>query len=269
MLATLALLAAAVPMLAGATGGGTQCTFHTTDVVSDTTNTVEGGGNAAAVSTPYNSAWTASIPGATWIWSTATVTDPTTDQSATFDKTFTVSGDVTSATLDIAADNSYQVWINGTLVGQDASEDNYSSYDEYTSTVVSALHSGTNTITVTVKNWGEPGSTPSMNPAGLLYKLSIDSKTCVPLSSSSVTVRNNNTATVTNTVVTTTNTGGNTANGGGNNQASVGTWHFSTPTTAGSHNTAVAGSGGTIHTGSATSYGSAFNIVNRNFVRIR
>jgi len=167
-------------------GSGTQCQEHSLSVVSDTTNTVLGNGNAVAV-TYIHTAWTASIPGATWIWSVDPVANPTQDEFSTFEKQFNVSGDVTSAVLDIASDNSYIVWINGILVGQDASENNFSSIgqDQYTTTVVAALQSGANTIKIEVKNWALGGGTQYTNPAGLLYKLVVNSKECSSSSTNS------------------------------------------------------------------------------------
>lgn len=169
----------------GGTSGSTiavggSCQEHSLTAVSDTSNVIlPGGGNAVPV-TFIHPAWTANIPGATWIWSVDPVANPTTDEFSTFEKSFSIVGSVTSAVLDIASDNSYKVWINGTLVGEDASENNFSStgQDQYTTTVVSALQSGANTIKVEVKNWALGGGTPTTNPAGLLYKLVVNSKEC-------------------------------------------------------------------------------------------
>jgi hypothetical protein len=71
-------------------------------------------------------------PGADWIWETQRAEDPATvyalgsplydpDASSNgrvvvFQKTFTVSGSPQYATLHIAADNGYEVWLNGTHV---------------------------------------------------------------------------------------------------------------------------------------------------------
>ena len=95
----------------------TGCSASTTDqvFVSDTTNLVNGN-PAVLVPLPYNSRWTASIPGASWIWVTPYVDNPAINESSTFVKTFTISGTPTSATLDINADNSYEVFVNGVEV---------------------------------------------------------------------------------------------------------------------------------------------------------
>lgn len=221
----LAFVLGTFPTAALANGSScTNCTDHTIEVVSDTSNIVlPGGGNAVPV-TFIHPAWTASIPGATWIWSVDPVANPTTDEFSTFEKSFNVSGVVTSAVLDIASDNSYKVWINGTLVGEDASENNFSSADQYTATVVSALQSGANTIKIEVKNWALGGGTSETNPAGLLYKLVVNSTECPPpCCLGEVKVKNRNRAVVTNNMSVVANTGGNvTAGGSGGNGGTSG-----------------------------------------------
>jgi hypothetical protein len=143
------------------------------DVVSDTTNMIDGGTNAVATYAD-NSAWTASIPGATWIWNSYLVTTPTVDQSVTFNKSFTISS-VPSATttLTVAADNSFTASINGTQIGTDATAYNFIDANKHTYIVGPYLHLGLNTISFTVKNFGLASSTAQINPAGLLYKLHI------------------------------------------------------------------------------------------------
>lgn len=214
---TLALMLGIIPSAVSANGSScTGCIDYTIDVVSDATNVVlPGGGNAVPV-TFIHPAWTASIPGATWIWSVDPVANPTTDEFSTFEKSFNVAGVVTSAVLDIASDNSYKVWINGTLIGEDASENNFGSADQYTATVVGALISGANTIKVEVKNWALGGGTPTTNPAGLLFKLTVNSKECPApccLGEVNVKVKNSNTVVI-NSVSTVAATGGNVAAGG-------------------------------------------------------
>ncbi|MBI2098280.1 MAG: VWA domain-containing protein [Candidatus Wildermuthbacteria bacterium] len=136
-------------------------------VVSDTTNTVEGNGNAVAVSSPHPS-WTASIPGATWIWSEDPVSTEN-NQTETFVKQFNVSGtSVSAASLMIATDNTYSVEVNGSAVCSSADENNFQLGTQDVCPVTN-LVAGANTLEITVNNIGV-GS--SANPAGLLYKLS-------------------------------------------------------------------------------------------------
>src|SRR3989344_6761007 len=77
-------------------------------IVSDTSNQVAEGSLAVATYS-QNPRWTASIPGATWIWKTFFVQNPLEDEFATFTKTFDISATSTidSASLIIASDNSY------------------------------------------------------------------------------------------------------------------------------------------------------------------
>lgn len=145
------------------------------DVVSDTSNQVNSHG--AVVVTP-NPAWT-TISGVNWIWDAAQVADPTVDQTDVFTKTFTVSGAVISAGIDIAADNGYTLKVNGHLVDDKITvEHNYETTTNYD--VASLLHGGTNTLEITVKNFALLGSTPETNPAGLLYKLTVRENDCLP-----------------------------------------------------------------------------------------
>jgi uncharacterized repeat protein (TIGR01451 family) len=165
-----------VVVVPATTGGGPSvCSIA---VVSDTTNTINGGGNAVAT---YNAnpAWTANIPGATWIWKSYLVVNPSVNDSTTFTKTFTLSStslaDLSSASLMINADNSFIADLNGVQVGADGTEFNYYIQNEHTYNVVPNLHVGVNTLSFTVENFAAPaGTSPQLNPAGLLYKLDIE-----------------------------------------------------------------------------------------------
>lgn len=167
-----------------------DCKTCSVEIKSDTTNTVistNGGDDpvlfphpAVVVSNPH-SAWTvtADIPGATWIWAT----DPTTvhdsgnvDVYYTFEKTFEWWGPVTGAilSLGVGTDNGYEVKLNGTVVGTDWTEYNYRSPADTYSSFGSLILQGTNVLRIEVKNKALAGGTPSGNPAGLLYKLTIN-----------------------------------------------------------------------------------------------
>jgi hypothetical protein len=156
-----------------------QCGDKELDVVSDDTNTV---GEGNAVATWMHSGWTANIPGATWIWEAFKVLDPSVDTTKIFTKTFNIVGNPISATLDVAADNSYNVSVNANSnVFSDASENNFGSADSYNP--LSYLTTGSNTISFEVKNWAYTGTNPDIsddeeNPAGLLYKLHVVSNDC-------------------------------------------------------------------------------------------
>lgn len=149
-------------------------------IVSDTT-TLENGDASVPVPTPYHANWTASIPGATWIWGEDPMSDTVNDLEETFTKTFTVDGTPTGGILEIAADNSYEVILNNQPLCSSSEEDNYSAEGQDTCLIdASDLQSGLNTIEFKVKNWAQVGGTEATNPAGLLYKLTLDSNECVP-----------------------------------------------------------------------------------------
>jgi len=166
------------------------CKTCSVEIKSDTSNVVVStvGGDdpvtmphpALVVSHP-NSAWTVTgdIPGATWIWAT----DPTTAHDAgnvdvyyTFQKTFEWWGPVTGATLSlgVGTDNGYQVKLNGNIVGTDWGEYNYKAPADTYSSFGSFITQGTNVLSIEVMNKAMVDGTPEKNPAGLLYKLTIN-----------------------------------------------------------------------------------------------
>lgn len=125
--------------------------------------------------------WDANIPDAKWIWATdPVVTVADTDVTKTFTKTFTVVGTPTGGALDIAADNSYSVKVNGTALPVVFDQNNFKlgTQDHYD--ISSLIVAGANTLEVTATNWGVGQSTdPSANPAGVLYKVTYHANECV------------------------------------------------------------------------------------------
>ncbi len=147
----------------------------TLDVVSGVGTVVVESQEYAVATWDEHHNWTHSIPGATWIWDTFFVENPESDETKTFSESF-VANNINDATLYIAADNEYKVYINGTLAYEDASPNNYQSEDVYTG-VESYLNSGTeNTIEVEVTNNGTENSTAKSNPAGTLFKLVVNAE---------------------------------------------------------------------------------------------
>lgn len=119
-------------------------------------------------------AWDASIPGATWVWSESAVVDATATTTKTFTLSFDIDGTPTDTTLWVAADNTYKVSVNdSTDLFVDANEDNFTAVDSY---VIPAaeLNSGANTIVFEVTNIAVADSTWEGNPAGLMYKLTVN-----------------------------------------------------------------------------------------------
>ena len=145
----------------------TSCTL---DVVSDSTTLVDGGANAV-VTYAANPAWTASVPGATWIWKSFNVANPAINDTTNFSKNFTITDPIASAVVTLAADNNFSFGVNGTVVGSDNSGINFATAKTFD--VASKLHTGVNAATFSVTNIGLVGSTPTSNPAGLLYKLHV------------------------------------------------------------------------------------------------
>src|SRR5262249_50056991 len=90
--------------------------------VSDTTDTyfstILAPGNA--VPTYVHPAWapaTGDLAGATWIWDSALVTDPSHDETVVFTKHFTVTGtNIESGDITFAADNGYKIVLNGHVI---------------------------------------------------------------------------------------------------------------------------------------------------------
>ena len=245
-----------------------ECTNPVTETMfSDTSNTVVGGGNAVAL-TFIHPAWTASIPGATWIWEEDPVNPVL--ETKSFEKIFTVSGTVLSAQLDIASDNSYKVFIDNVEVAADPAENNFQLAMQDTHNLTAVVTPGTHTLRIEVSN--HPGSNnPQSNPAGLLYKFEV--RTCPPkCCGGEVTVTNNNTAVVINKVSTQASTGGNDANGsngggGGNGGGVSGSGNSNTGGRGGRGGSG--GAGGVVVTGNASAGSSVLNKVNTNIVRIR
>ena len=140
------------------------------EIVSDT-STLLGTTSNPAVLTYVHPAWThdLSTTSAQWLWTTALVSNPGSDEVATFTKVFNVTGAPTGATLRVAADNSYTAYLNGTPLSCDGSgSSNFTSpIDSCSAPVVS----GYNTLTFVVKNDAYGTTDPHVNPAGLEFDL--------------------------------------------------------------------------------------------------
>lgn len=116
---------------------------------------------------------------AKWIWEhnpTQSPADTQTNTSYSFQKTFLWMGPVTGATLDLAlgSDNMYTVYLNGNQIGQDLTEKNFLSPDHITSIPANYFNQGNNVLKFVVTNKGISGSTAYTNPAGLIYKFTIN-----------------------------------------------------------------------------------------------
>ncbi|MDB5264794.1 MAG: hypothetical protein JWN64_365 [Parcubacteria group bacterium] len=148
----------------------------TCTIVSDTSTQVTGKG-AAKILSVVHSAW-ATITGASWIWGDNPVSNPTILETQVFTRTFSLSSVPTNADIEIAVDNGVVLKVNGTEVANLPSGNiNYNPTHSYD--VTPLLHTGTNTIEATATNTATPDdSDPAHNPAGLIYKLTIDGSEC-------------------------------------------------------------------------------------------
>ena len=151
----------------------------TTTVVTDGTWSVTAGYGPTTVlnvvtCNPYG-AWSTPFPaGASWIWgsdekstnSSTCLTAPA--ETLTFTQNFNI-GLPQTGTVNIEADNSAEVWVNGHDVGGTPL---HSGYSQVTSLdVSSALQAGANTIALVVTNDPYVGD----NPAGVVANLTVTS----------------------------------------------------------------------------------------------
>jgi predicted acyltransferase (DUF342 family) len=152
-----------------------QCELEVsaTEIVSGT-ETQDGEG-AASLVTKHN-AWT-TLSGANWIWSEAMDANNTSSAvgTTTFTHSFNIAGTPLDSSIELAADNGYEVRINGDLICASPDPFNWQATDTCP-VPASALQNGANTLTIHVDN--HPGNHP--NPGGLIYKLIVNQNACVP-----------------------------------------------------------------------------------------
>lgn len=173
---------------------GVDCKTCSVVLVSDATNMVVakngvpfGAPYPAVLLNPTHPAWTAeedpilAAAGAQWIWEQNPVKqeDTTTNATYTFRKTFTWLGPITGSDLYMAvgSDNSVKVYLNGNLIGQNLGEFGYkkdSMLHIPAATITANIVQGNNVLEFEVTNWALSGGNPSSNPAGLVYKFSIN-----------------------------------------------------------------------------------------------
>lgn len=157
---------------------------------SDTTNMVIAK-NDVLFDTPYpaelvtyiHPRWTAqndstlSAANAKWIWEDdPTKTEDLTNNAVyTFRKTFEWYGPVITSDLwfAVGSDNSVEVWLNGVNIGNNIGEYGYQQEHMLhipAASITGLINQGENKLEFKVKNWALAGSTPTSNPAGLIYK---------------------------------------------------------------------------------------------------
>ncbi|MEL6341840.1 MAG: MopE-related protein [Myxococcota bacterium] len=130
-------------------------------------------GTAAVRTYDDHPAWTATIEGAEWIWSTALVSEPRRSETVYFGRGFNLPSymAVQQATLEIAADNSYDIVMNGVDIGA-SSGGNFSKATNYD--VTDAIMDGDNFLGIEVVNFASRSDSPYGNPAGLLYCVTVE-----------------------------------------------------------------------------------------------
>jgi len=115
-----------------------------------------------------------------WIWKDTSTSndDAANGATETFTRTFDIVGTPKDSTLEMAVDNSAVVSINGVELVSVPGEFNYGATVSYPITA-SLLKNGENTITFEVTNIDhETANTPDNNPAGLLYKITVEENQC-------------------------------------------------------------------------------------------
>ncbi|MFH1465208.1 MAG: putative metal-binding motif-containing protein [Pseudomonadota bacterium] len=127
-------------------------------------------GSPAVLTYAGNPRWTVSIPDAAWIWDEYYETNPGGDEIHSLFRGFGIQPGAwdLDATLEMGADNSYAVWLNGTAVGSDPYEFNYFAPSDIWD-LTSAIQEGENDLEWEVWNWAQPGGSAYSNPGGLLY----------------------------------------------------------------------------------------------------
>lgn len=117
-----------------------------------------------------------------WIWkdTSTSADDAAGGAEETFTRTFTVIGTPKDSILEIAADNQYEIYVNGDLLVADTGEFNYGATEEHV-IPASMLQGGENSIMFVIDNIDHPTeNTPETNPAGLLYKVTVNEDECDP-----------------------------------------------------------------------------------------
>jgi hypothetical protein len=206
--AIISLLAIAVPVTADPlsqtitllSGGTTQTAGYTyvNPFPLQLNPTVYSGGGSwfsAPVITSQPGAWV-QIPPAQWVSTTASFsgsdTNYTGDGWRLFQDQFTIPTGVTitAATIEVAADNAFELYLNGNLIDSTAtwvpsatiygvSPVPFGPATPYTNTVTYSVtpQIGVNTFMFVVRNWSIGGGN---NPTGLLYSASITYETSAP-----------------------------------------------------------------------------------------
>jgi len=142
--------------------------------------------NAVYVSNPHPR-WTAQNDpelldaNAQWIWEDDPTKQADTQVNTTyvFENNFEWWGPIIGSDLYMAvgSDNSVVVYLNGVEIGRNDGEFGYQMEHMLHvdgSVITANTNQGSNILRFEITNWGKAGSSPSSNPAGLVYKFEID-----------------------------------------------------------------------------------------------
>jgi hypothetical protein len=128
-----------------------------------------------AVSAWQMDTWNAKILGATWIWDRYQVSNPASDQFVTFMNSFWVVGKPLRAILDLAADDTVVTYVNGKTTDCISSGGSFEEENQLECDLTGFVEEGLNIIMFKVGNIaGGVDFLPTLNPAGLLYRLTVD-----------------------------------------------------------------------------------------------
>jgi hypothetical protein len=144
-------------------------------------NTSLPGWQSAVQADKTNSAWDMITIPAQWIWRTLRVNpvEAVNGSTVLFRKEFDIPKCAAGITgsIDITADNSYNLSLNGAQVGYDSgylpggSDLGWQSVEHYNLT---NLQPGTNTFTILARNIPQSGGNEYSNPAGVIYSANIE-----------------------------------------------------------------------------------------------
>lgn len=143
--------------------------FNSFTIYSDTQLIVDGGSNAVYCNKA--TFWSADIQGAGWMWKSADPSRSSSEEVHTFTRTVNIPGAPSSATLRIAVDDYFTVFINGADAQCSASETTSSRETQKACNVYKNLRTGNNELKIIARNKGTVGS--DSNPAGLLFALDV------------------------------------------------------------------------------------------------
>ena len=118
----------------------------------------------------YADSGKATINGASWLWDTYYVSNPSVQQTCWFSFYAPVHGNIQSAVLHSGADDYHYVYVNGNLM---CSYSSYTGSSAVACDLTAKFITGFNLIEIQCINAGYSGSTSTGNPGGAIFELII------------------------------------------------------------------------------------------------